>query len=109
MAANLLRQGYQVSGFDIMPEALEKLQQAGGTPYIIPGGGSNPVGALGYVDCAREIVVQADEMDLELHRIVTATGSAGTHAGLVAGLARFGLWPLRWPWLLPSRATAWCW
>ena len=32
MAANLLRQGYQVSGFDIMPEALEKLQQAGGTP-----------------------------------------------------------------------------
>lgn len=62
----------------------------GGKPYVIPGGGSNPVGALGYVDCAREIVVQADEMDLEIHRIVTATGSAGTHAGLVAGLAVMG-------------------
>lgn len=62
----------------------------GGKPYIIPGGGSNPIGALGYVDCAREIVVQCDELDLPIDRIVTATGSAGTHAGLVAGLAVMG-------------------
>jgi L-cysteate sulfo-lyase len=80
-------------GTDMVAE-LEKTADAvrarGGKPYVIPGGGSNPVGALGYVDCAREIVVQADEMDLEIHRIVTATGSAGTHAGLVAGLAVMG-------------------
>ena len=80
-------------GTDMVAE-LEKTAEAvrarGGKPYVIPGGGSNPVGALGYVDCAREIVVQADEMDLEVHRIVTATGSAGTHAGLVAGLAVMG-------------------
>ncbi|HBI17735.1 MULTISPECIES: D-cysteine desulfhydrase [unclassified Brevundimonas] len=80
-------------GTDMVAE-LEKTAQdvraRGGNPYVIPGGGSNPVGALGYVDCAREIVVQADEMDLEVHRIVTATGSAGTHAGLVAGLAVMG-------------------
>ncbi|SDQ77245.1 D-cysteine desulfhydrase [Brevundimonas sp. 374] len=80
-------------GTDMVAE-LEKtaadLRARGGKPYVIPGGGSNPVGALGYVDCAREIVVQADEMDLEVHRIVTATGSAGTHAGLVAGLAVMG-------------------
>jgi L-cysteate sulfo-lyase len=62
----------------------------GGRPYVIPGGGSNAVGALGYVDCAREIVVGADELDLKIDRIVTATGSAGTHAGLVAGLAVMG-------------------
>jgi len=62
----------------------------GGKPYVIPGGGSNPIGALGYVDCAREIVVQADELDMPIDRIVTATGSAGTHAGLVAGLAVMG-------------------
>lgn len=68
----------------------DAVRARGGKPYVIPGGGSNPVGALGYVDCAREIVVQADEMDLEVHRIVTATGSAGTHAGLVAGLAVMG-------------------
>jgi len=80
-------------GADMVAE-LEKtaaeVRARGGKPYVIPGGGSNPVGALGYVDCAREIVVQADEMDLEVHRIVTATGSAGTHAGLVAGLAVMG-------------------
>lgn len=68
----------------------EQVRARGGRPYVIPGGGSNAIGALGYVDCAREIVVQADELDLRIDRIVTATGSAGTHAGLVAGLAVMG-------------------
>lgn len=62
----------------------------GGTPYVIPGGGSNVIGALGYVECALELVAQANEAGLEIDRIVTATGSAGTHAGLVAGLAVMG-------------------
>ena len=66
------------------------VRKRGGKPYVIPGGGSNAIGALGYVDCAREIVVQADELDMPIDRIVTATGSAGTHAGLVAGLAVMG-------------------
>lgn len=77
-----------------MVAELETTAQAvrarGGRPYVIPGGGSNAIGALGYVDCAREIVVQADELDLPVDHIVTATGSAGTHAGLVAGLAVMG-------------------
>ena len=77
-----------------MPAELEKtadeIRARDGKPYVIPGGGSNPIGALGYVDCAREIVIQADELDLAIDRIVTATGSAGTHAGLVAGLAVLG-------------------
>lgn len=67
-----------------------EVRARGGRPYVIPGGGSNAIGALGYVDCAREIVVQADELDLRIDRILTATGSAGTHAGLVAGLAVMG-------------------
>jgi L-cysteate sulfo-lyase len=83
-----------VPGGSDMPAELEttaaEVRARGGRPYVIPGGGSNPVGALGYVDCAREIVVQADELDLAVDRIVTATGSAGTHAGLVAGLAVMG-------------------
>ena len=66
------------------------VRKRGGKPYVIPGGGSNAIGALGYVDCAREIVVQADELDMPIDRIVTATGSAGTHAGLVAGMAVMG-------------------
>ncbi|HEV7228754.1 D-cysteine desulfhydrase [Brevundimonas sp.] len=68
----------------------ERLRGEGRRPYVIPGGGSNPIGALGYVDCAREIVMQADDLDLAIDRIVTATGSAGTHGGLVAGLAVMG-------------------
>jgi L-cysteate sulfo-lyase len=81
------------AGRDIAAEletTAAEVRARGGKPYIIPGGGSNPVGALGYVDCAREIVVQADDLDLRIDRIVTATGSAGTHAGLVAGLAVMG-------------------
>ncbi|WP_374275365.1 D-cysteine desulfhydrase [Brevundimonas sp.] len=73
-----------------LERAADDVRSAGGRPYVIPGGGSNAVGALGYVDAARELVVQADELDLQIDRIVTGTGSAGTHAGLVAGLAVMG-------------------
>ena len=68
----------------------DEVKARGGRPYVIPGGGSNAVGALGYVDCAIELVAQANEQGLVIDRIVTATGSAGTHAGLVAGLAVVG-------------------
>lgn len=68
----------------------EEVRAAGGTPYVIPGGGSNAVGALGYVDCALELAAQANDEGLVIDRLVTATGSAGTHAGLVAGLAVSG-------------------
>jgi D-cysteine desulfhydrase len=54
--------------------------------YIIPGGGSNPLGALGYVSCAEEILGQTWDLGLRLDHIVCASGSTGTHAGLIAGL-----------------------
>lgn len=63
------------------------LRNAGKTPYVIPGGGSNAVGALGYVNCARELAEQAAETGLRIDALVHATGSSGTQAGLVAGLA----------------------
>ncbi|MGD1984291.1 MAG: D-cysteine desulfhydrase [Chromatiaceae bacterium] len=69
-------------------EALaETLRADGRRPYVMPGGGSTPVGALGYVDCALELVTQAGDMGLKIDALVHATGSAGTQAGLVAGLA----------------------
>lgn len=68
----------------------EAVRAAGGAPYVIPGGGSNPVGALGYVDCALELAMQANDEGVVIDHIVTATGSAGTQAGLVAGLAVSG-------------------
>jgi L-cysteate sulfo-lyase len=55
-------------------------------PYVIPGGGSTPLGALGYVQAALELVNQAAERSLRIDHLVHATGSAGTQAGLVAGL-----------------------
>ncbi len=62
------------------------LRAKGKKPYIVPGGGSNPVGALGYANCAMELVGQANDMHLHIAHVVHATGSAGTQAGFVAGM-----------------------
>ena len=64
----------------------ERLKGEGRKPYIIPGGGSNRIGALGYANAAIELVTQSNDMGLKVDHIVHATGSAGTQAGLVAGL-----------------------
>ncbi len=53
--------------------------------YVIPGGGSNALGALGYVACAHEVLAQTFELGLRLDHVVVASGSGGTHAGLAAG------------------------
>ena len=63
------------------------LAEAGRHPYIIPGGGSNPVGALGYVNAALEMLTQCNDQRLRVDEVVHATGSAGTQAGLVTGFA----------------------
>jgi len=63
-----------------------ELEEHGETPYVIPGGGSNPIGALGYVDCALELLAQANAAGVPVDHVVHATGSAGTQAGLVVGL-----------------------
>lgn len=70
-----------------MNAVAEEVKAEGGKPYIIPGGGSNAVGALGYVNCAIEILTQANDQQLRVDSVVHATGSAGTQAGLVAGFA----------------------
>jgi L-cysteate sulfo-lyase len=70
-----------------MQDFADSLIEKGKNPYIIPGGGSNAIGALGYVNCARELTEQASEIGLKVDALVHATGSAGTQAGLVAGLA----------------------
>ena len=80
---------YRPAGADMQAEMdaeADRLRAAGKKPYVIPGGGSNRVGALGYVGCAQELLHQADEMGLRIDRVVHATGSAGTQAGLVVGL-----------------------
>lgn len=69
-----------------MAARAEELRASGAKPYIIPGGGSNAIGALGYVVCALEMVDQFNNQGIDVACVVHATGSAGTQAGLVAGL-----------------------
>jgi len=76
-----------------MEAIADQLRSDGRKPYIIPGGGSNPVGALGYVNAALELLTQANDRGLRIDLLVHATGSAGTQAGLVTGMvaARTGI------------------
>ena len=69
-----------------MAEVEDEVRAQGGKPYIIPGGASNKIGALGYVNCAIELLGQIEEQGLDIGHIVTATGSAGTQGGLIVGL-----------------------
>ena len=73
-----------------MNAELEKVAEAmraeGRNVYAIPGGGSNPTGALGYVNCAFEMLAQLNDSAMRIDHIVHATGSAGTQAGLIVGL-----------------------
>jgi L-cysteate sulfo-lyase len=77
------------TGLDMNAELLavaDGFAARGRRPYAIPGGGSNATGALGYVNCALELLGQMVERGLTFDHMVTATGSAGTQAGLVVGL-----------------------
>lgn len=68
-----------------MAEVADEVAALGRKAYVIPGGGSNPLGSLGYVTCFEEIMGQTFDAGLKLDHIVCASGSAGTHAGLLAG------------------------
>lgn len=68
-------------------EAVEKLKQLNSNHdyYVIPGGGSNATGALGYVNCVLELCQQFEEQSLDQVCLLHATSSGGTYAGLSAG------------------------
>ncbi len=68
-----------------MREMAEEVRALGRKAYIIPGGGSTPIGALGYVACAEELLAQTFQLGLRIDHVVVASGSAGTHAGLLNG------------------------
>jgi 1-aminocyclopropane-1-carboxylate deaminase/D-cysteine desulfhydrase-like pyridoxal-dependent ACC family enzyme len=61
-------------------------------PYVIPGGGSNPLGALGYVGGALELAEQVDRGEVPRPDTITvAAGTLGTLAGLAVGAAMTNL------------------
>lgn len=76
-------------GADLMEEmeqAAAEAKEEGRKPYIIPMGGSNALGALGYIACAEEIMQQAFSSGVPIDHIVVPCGSAGTYSGLLFGL-----------------------
>jgi D-cysteine desulfhydrase len=79
-----------VPGGTDMRAAMEKkaaaLSADGKRPYVIPGGASNAIGALGYASCAMETMAQLNEKHLKIDHIIVPSGSAGTHAGMVVGM-----------------------
>jgi len=76
----------------LLPEVADELRRAGRTPYVIPEGGSNPLGAWGYVRAVEELAAQLPPGPAT---IVYAAGSGGTGAGLLLGLKLAGLRDLR--------------
>lgn len=68
-----------------MQKVVDKLDRQGRKGYLIPGGASNPIGATGYAACAQEILTQTYEMGIRIDHVVTASGSGGTHSGLLTG------------------------
>jgi len=73
-----------------MEEVAEAVREEGGHPYVVPYGGSNPVGASGYTAAMEELLDQAESQDLVLDHIVLASSSGGTQAGLVVGARALG-------------------
>lgn len=73
-----------------MPAAMGKvadsLKAEGRKPYLIPGGASNALGALGYVGCMEEIMAQMFAAGLTFDHMIVPSGSAGTHGGIIAGM-----------------------
>jgi len=84
--------GSRRKGEDI-PRIADELRALGKRPFVIPYGGSNPTGALGYVDAARELARQLGELRESPAAVIFASSSGGTHAGLEVGSRLFGLAP----------------
>ena len=75
---------------DVMAELAGDLRSSGRRPYLIPGGGSNGLGALGYVRCALELSAQLAVRGERPRYVVCAGGSCGTLSGLTLGMALAG-------------------
>ncbi|MBW2655778.1 MAG: D-cysteine desulfhydrase family protein [Deltaproteobacteria bacterium] len=71
-------------------QVADELVEAGKTPYVIPVGGSNSIGSVGYVNAMLELDNQIKEMGITPDAIVFATSSGGTQSGLTLGAKMTG-------------------
>jgi D-cysteine desulfhydrase len=70
---------------EIMARMADEAKRVGRRPYVIPEGGSNALGAMGYMNAVTEIVEQLGASGLTFDTLVCAIGSGGTYAGLTLG------------------------
>jgi D-cysteine desulfhydrase len=84
-----------VNALQVAEERAAKLRGEGRKVYVCPLGGSSPIGCLGYVSCAIEILDQSRSSGIDFDYIVVANGSGGMQAGLVAGAIAAGVSPTK--------------
>ncbi|MCX8168743.1 MAG: D-cysteine desulfhydrase family protein [Candidatus Methanomethylicia archaeon] len=70
----------------ILEEVAKEQESKGKRPYVIPSGGANRIGVLGYLNASVEILHQLNEMCIKVDYIVHSTGSGGTQVGLCLGM-----------------------
>ena len=76
----------KTDSYDVINEKMDSIgRESEEKYYSIPVGGSNGLGALGYVDCIREIALQEKERGIKFTHIICPEGSGGTHAGIALG------------------------
>ena len=90
LGATIHFSGENRKGEDIS-EIYNQLKSQGAKPYIIPYGGSNITGALGYVNAVKELKEQLNEQKLKIDYIFFASSSGGTQSGLILGKMLYGL------------------
>ena len=91
LGATLHRPAKGANARDVFDEVMQQVEAEGGTPYMVPVGGSNAVGSTAYAEVFLEIIAQCETQGVTPTRITHATGSLGTQAGLLAGRALSGL------------------
>ena len=69
-----------------LDQAAAEARAQGRRPYCIPLGGSSPLGSLGYIPCAQELLAQAEAAGVAFQHLVLAVGSTGTLTGILLGL-----------------------
>ena len=92
VGAKIHRRSAQEDVLSYAKQLAKTYSDAGEQVYLIPVGGSNLVGSLGYMHAAYELQQQSAKLDIQIHQIALASGSGGTHAGLLAGVTL-----LNWP------------
>ena len=68
---------------------VKKYEEQGDKVYVIPAGGSNPVGAVGYIMSVKEILDQMAEQNIRIDHVVCTVGSMGTFGGMILGAKYF--------------------